>query len=85
MAACFCAIGCLPWSPLASRNPEAHRGCGAVIPSAMLRIHGDRTSLLAALAATWAESQLAIPQQVLAPRGSAVQAPIPAKRITTGG
>jgi hypothetical protein len=51
----------------------------------MLRIHGDRTSLLAALAATWAESQLAIPPQVLAPRGSAVQAPIPAKRITTGG
>jgi hypothetical protein len=37
--------------------------------SAMLRIHGDRTSLLAALAAYWAESQLAIP----------------AKRITTGG
>jgi hypothetical protein len=35
----------------------------------MLRIHGDRTSLLAALAAYWAESQLAIP----------------AKRITTGG
>jgi hypothetical protein len=51
----------------------------------MLRIHGDRTSLLAALAASWAESQLAIPPQVLALRGSAVQAPIPAKRITTGG
>ena len=31
-AACFCAIGCLPWLPLASRNPAAHRGCGAVIP-----------------------------------------------------
>ena len=54
-------------------------------PSAMLRIHGDGTSLLAPLAATWAESQWVIPPQVLAPRGSAVQAPIPAKRITTGG
>ncbi len=43
----------------------AHRGCGASSRSAMLRIHGDRTSLLAALAASWAESQLAIPPQVL--------------------
>ena len=29
---------------------------------AMLRIHGDRTSLLAALTAHWAEQQLQIPQ-----------------------
>jgi hypothetical protein len=28
----------------------------------MLRIHGDRDSLLAALAAHWAEQQLQIPQ-----------------------
>ena len=29
---------------------------------AMLRIHGDRNSLLAALTAHWAEQQLQIPQ-----------------------
>jgi hypothetical protein len=32
MAARFCAIGCLPWLPLASRIPQAHRGCRAVFP-----------------------------------------------------
>jgi hypothetical protein len=37
----------------------------------MLRIRGDRTSLLAALAADWAESQLAIPLAIRAPRGGA--------------
>jgi len=31
------------------------------IPSAMLRIHGDRLSLLAALAAHWADQQLQLP------------------------
>jgi hypothetical protein len=52
----------------------------------MLRIRGDRSSLLAALAAHWAESQLAIPLAIRAPRGGAEpQAPIPVKRITTGG
>jgi hypothetical protein len=30
----------------------------------MLRIHGDRNSLLAALTAHWAEQQLQIPQQL---------------------
>ena len=31
----------------------------------MLRIHGDRSSLLAALAAHWAEQQLQIPPSLL--------------------
>ena len=31
-------------------------------PAAMLRIHGDRFSLLAALTAHWADQQLRIPQ-----------------------
>ena len=31
-------------------------------PHAMLRIHGDRTSLLDALTAHWADQQLQIPQ-----------------------
>jgi hypothetical protein len=52
----------------------------------MLRIRGDRTSLLAALAAHWAETQLAIPLAVRAPRAAAeAQPPIPEKRITTAG
>jgi len=35
----------------------------AALPNhAMLRIHGDRNSLLAALTAHWAEQQLQIPQ-----------------------
>jgi hypothetical protein len=33
----------------------------ATLRPAMLRIHGDRTSLLAALTAHWAEQQLQIP------------------------
>ena len=34
----------------------------ALTPTAMLRIHGDRNSLLAALTAHWADQQLQIPQ-----------------------
>ena len=33
----------------------------------MLRIHGDRDSLLAALAAHWADQQLQIPPTIKAP------------------
>ncbi len=35
---------------------------GSTFSHVMLRIHGDRTSLLAALTAHWAEQQLQIPQ-----------------------
>ena len=63
--------------------PEA---VGSLCPNTMLRIRGDRSSLLAALAAHWVESQLAIPLALRTAPGTAkAQPPIPEKRITTGG
>ena len=72
------------WPAAIHRQTEAE--CASPATSAMLRIRGDRSSLLAALAAHWSESQLAIPLAVRARRAtSEAQPPIPEKRITTGG
>ncbi|QPN64528.1 hypothetical protein [Synechococcus sp. CBW1004] len=43
----------------------------------MLRIHGDRNSLLAALTAHWAEQQLQIPQPLRPVLGSIGRRPSP--------
>mgnify|MGYP006283432415 CR=1 FL=1 len=54
----------LPGVVAAERRPAAtaiRLGC-ADSGSAMLRIQGDRASLLAALTAQWADQQLQIPQ-----------------------
>jgi hypothetical protein len=62
MDGCACAIGCLPLSLSSMGDQAAQIRLGAAIsPSAMLRIHGDRDSLLSALAAHWADQQLQIP------------------------
>ena len=70
------------WPAGIPRQTEAEGA--SPVTSTMLRIRGDRTSLLTALAAHWAESQLAIPLAIRAPRGGAEPlGPIPEKRITT--
>jgi hypothetical protein len=57
-----CAIGCAALSPSALANWAGQiRLFGSLFSHAMLRIHGDRDSLLAALAAHWADQQLQIP------------------------
>ena len=60
---CCSAFCCAPLSPAARGHPLAGTGLEPAIPHhAVLRIHGDRNSLLAALTAHWAEQQLQIPQ-----------------------
>ena len=57
-----CAIGCPALSPSALAKWAGQiRLVGSPFSHAMLRIHGDRDSLLAALAAHWADQQLQIP------------------------
>ncbi len=57
-----CAIGCAGLSPSALAKWAGQiRLVGSPCSHVMLRIHGDRTSLLAALTAHWAEQQLQIP------------------------
>ena len=58
-----CAIGCAALSPSALAKWAGQiRLVGSPFSHAMLRIHGDRSSLLAALTAHWAVQQLQIPQ-----------------------
>jgi hypothetical protein len=58
-----CAIGCAGLSPSALAKWAGQiRLVGSPFSHAMLRIHGDRSSLLAALTAHWADQQLQIPQ-----------------------
>ena len=58
-----CAIGCGPCSLPAAWIPWGGSAWWpALSANAMLRIHGDRDSLLAALTAHWADQQLQIPQ-----------------------
>ncbi len=58
-----CAFGCVALSPSALVERAAPiRLVGSTFrATAMLRIHGDRNSLLAALAAHWVDQQLQIP------------------------
>jgi hypothetical protein len=57
-----CAIGCAALSPSALAKWAGQiRLLSSPFSHAMLRIHGDRDSLLAALAAHWADQQLQIP------------------------
>jgi hypothetical protein len=66
-----CAIGCLGWWQSAQATGDTGlsmaRSC---ISSAMLRVRGNRSSLLAALLAHWSEQQLAIPAACLSSRCS---------------
>ena len=65
MDGCTCAFGCLSLSLSSMGDQAAQIRLGAAISaSAMLRIHGDRDSLLAALAAHWADQQLQIPSML---------------------
>jgi hypothetical protein len=51
-------------------RPAGSPWCGALLATDMLRIHGDRDSLLASLAAHWADQQLQIdttPKPVVRP------------------
>jgi hypothetical protein len=58
-----CAIGCAALSPSALAKWAGQiRLLSSPFSHAMLRIHGDRSSLLAALTAHWADQQLQIPQ-----------------------
>ena len=57
-----CAIGYLALSPSALvERAGPIRLLGSLFSQVMLRIHGDRASLLAALTAHWADQQLQIP------------------------
>lgn len=57
-----CVIGCLGWWQSAQGGTDIDLSMArSSVLRAMLRVRGNRSSLLAALLAHWSEQQLAIP------------------------